>query len=61
MNDRGAPNVWGLPGDMAFTLHGEAEAARRLADDLLAGGIDIAYSYAKLQQQMDDAARKEMP
>src|SRR5271156_4951586 len=26
MNDRGAPNAWGLPDDMAFTLHGDAEA-----------------------------------
>jgi hypothetical protein len=50
MNDRGAPNVWGLPDDMAFTLHGDAEAARRLADDLLADGIDIAYSYAKREK-----------
>jgi Catalytic LigB subunit of aromatic ring-opening dioxygenase len=47
MNERGAPNVWGLPDHMTFTLHGDASAARQLADDLLADGIDIAYSYRK--------------
>jgi hypothetical protein len=50
MNDRGAPNAWGLPDDMAFTLHGDAEAARKLTGDLLADGIDIAYSYAKREK-----------
>ncbi|GAA5174316.1 hypothetical protein GCM10023321_77860 [Pseudonocardia eucalypti] len=47
MNERGAPNVWGLPDDMTFTLHGDAEGARRLADDLLNDGFDVAYSYQK--------------
>src|SRR6516225_7776660 len=47
MNERGAPNVWGLPDDMTFTLHGDARLARQLADDLLADGIDVAYSYRK--------------
>ena len=47
MNERGAPNAWGLPDDMTFTLHGDAHSARRLADDLLDDGFDVAYSYEK--------------
>jgi hypothetical protein len=47
MNERGAPNAWGLPDDMTFTLHGAAHSARQLADDLLDDGFDIAYSYQK--------------
>jgi Catalytic LigB subunit of aromatic ring-opening dioxygenase len=47
MNERGAPNVWGLPDEMAFTLHGDADGARRLANDLLGDGFDVAYSYQK--------------
>jgi hypothetical protein len=47
MNERGAPNVWGLADDMTFTLHGDAASARALADDLLAADFDIAYSYQK--------------
>ena len=47
MNERGAPNVWGLPDDMTFTLHGDPRLARQLANDLLADGIDVAYSYRK--------------
>ena len=47
MNDRGAPNAWGLPDDMTFTLRGDAAAAHRLTDDLLSDGFDVAYSYQK--------------
>ena len=47
MNERGAPNVWGLPDDTTFTLHGDEAGARRLANDLLADGFDVAYSYRK--------------
>jgi Catalytic LigB subunit of aromatic ring-opening dioxygenase len=47
MNERGAPNAWGLPDDMTFTLHGDALSARQLADDLLDDGFDVAYSYEK--------------
>jgi len=47
MNERGAPNAWGLPDDMTFTLHGDAHSARQLADDLLDDGFDVAYSYEK--------------
>jgi hypothetical protein len=47
MNDRGAPNVWGLPDDMTFTLRGDADGARRLSNELLEDGFDIAYSYQK--------------
>jgi hypothetical protein len=47
MNKRGSPNAWGRPDDMTFTLRGEPEAARRLADGLITAGFDIAYSYAK--------------
>jgi hypothetical protein len=47
MNERGAPNAWGLPDDMTFTLRGDAAAAHRLTDDLLSDGFDVAYSYQK--------------
>src|ERR1700756_2864049 len=47
MNERGAPNAWGLPDDMTFTLHGDALSARQLADDLLDDDFDVAYSYEK--------------
>ena len=50
MNDRGAPNAWGLPDDMPFTLHGDADMARQLANDLLADSVDIAYSYRKREK-----------
>jgi Catalytic LigB subunit of aromatic ring-opening dioxygenase len=41
----GAPNVWGLPDDTTYTMHGAPEFAKRLASDVLADGIDCAYSY----------------
>jgi hypothetical protein len=47
MNDRGIPNVWGLPDDMTFVLHGAATNARMLANDLLEDGFDVAYSYQR--------------
>ncbi|WP_028934204.1 extradiol ring-cleavage dioxygenase [Pseudonocardia spinosispora] len=47
MYNRGAPNAWGLPEDTTFTLHGDADGARRLANDLLEDGFDVAYSYQK--------------
>jgi hypothetical protein len=47
MTRRGSPNAWGLPDDTTITLRGDAAQARRLADDLLTAGFDIAYSYRK--------------
>jgi hypothetical protein len=47
MTHRGSPNAWGLPDDTLITLHGDAERARGLADDLIAAGFDVAYSYRK--------------
>jgi Catalytic LigB subunit of aromatic ring-opening dioxygenase len=47
MTRRGSPNAWGLPDDTTITLRGDASRARRLADDLLTAGFDIAYSYRK--------------
>jgi hypothetical protein len=47
MTKRGSPNAWGLPDDTTMTLHGDAEGARRLADQLLERGFDVAYSYQK--------------
>lgn len=47
MYNRGAPNAWGLPEDTTFTLHGDADGARRLANELLEDGFDVAYSYQK--------------
>jgi hypothetical protein len=40
MNERGSPNAWGRPDDMTFTLHGDAQASRELADTLIADGFD---------------------
>ena len=47
MNARGAPNAWGLPDDTSIVLHGDAAVSRRLADDLIRDGFDMAYSYRK--------------
>jgi hypothetical protein len=47
MTRRGSPNAWGLPDDTTITLHGDAEGARRLANDLIGRGFDVAYSYQK--------------
>jgi hypothetical protein len=47
MNERGSPNVWGLPEDFSITLHGDAEAAKALTDGLIHDGFDMAYSYRK--------------
>jgi hypothetical protein len=47
MNRRGSPNAWGLPDDSTITLHGDAEGAHLLADELIGRGFDIAYSYQK--------------
>jgi hypothetical protein len=47
MNKRGSPNAWGLPEDTTITMHGDADGARRLTDELLGRGFDIAYSYQK--------------
>jgi hypothetical protein len=47
MTRLGSPNAWGLPADATITLHGDPEGARRLTDDLIGQGFDIAYSYQK--------------
>lgn len=47
MRKRGSPNAWGLPEDTRITLHGDSVNARRLADQLLERGFDMAYSYEK--------------
>ncbi len=47
MNKRGSHNAWGLAEDSTITLHGDPDGARRLADELLGRGFDIAYSYQK--------------
>jgi hypothetical protein len=47
MNERGSPNVWGLPDDSLVTLRGDAAAARELVDGLIHDGVDMAYSYRK--------------
>ncbi|HME78108.1 MAG TPA: extradiol ring-cleavage dioxygenase [Mycobacterium sp.] len=47
MTHRGSPNAWGLPDETTITLHGDASEARRLTDDLIGQGFDIAYSYKK--------------
>ncbi len=50
MTKRGSPNAWGLPEDTTMTLHGDATGSRRLAEQLLERGFDVAYSY---QQRVD--------
>ena len=47
MNKRGSPNAWGLPDETRMTLHGDPDGARRLTDELITHGFDIAYSYQK--------------
>ncbi len=47
MTRLGSPNPWGLPDDTTITLHCDAAGARRLADDLIDRGFDMAYSYRK--------------
>jgi Catalytic LigB subunit of aromatic ring-opening dioxygenase len=41
----GAPNVWGLPDDTTYAMHGAPDFAKRIVTDVLAAGIDCAYSY----------------
>jgi Catalytic LigB subunit of aromatic ring-opening dioxygenase len=45
----GAPNVWGLPDDTTYTMHGAPDFGKKLATDLLAEGFDCAYSYQPRQ------------
>jgi hypothetical protein len=40
------PNVWGEPNDITYTMRGAPEFGKQLATDVLAEGIDCAYSYA---------------
>jgi hypothetical protein len=47
MTRRGSANAWGLPDDTTITLHGDADGARRLTNDLIGQGFDVAYSYRK--------------
>ncbi|KOU59800.1 extradiol ring-cleavage dioxygenase [Streptomyces sp. MMG1533] len=39
------PNVWDLPDDTTYTMRGMPEFAKKLASDVLAAGLDCAYSY----------------
>lgn len=43
--ERHLPNAWGAPDDTRIALHGDAAAARTLADALIEDGFDMAYSY----------------
>jgi hypothetical protein len=45
MRKPGVPNAWGLPDDYTFTMHGDPDFAKKLTSDVLASGVDIAYSY----------------
>jgi Catalytic LigB subunit of aromatic ring-opening dioxygenase len=47
MTRHGSPNAWGLPDDTTITLHGDAENARQLTNNLIEQGFDVAYSYRK--------------
>jgi hypothetical protein len=47
MAGRGSPNAWGMADESTITLRGAAVDARKLADDLLTSGFDVAYSYRK--------------
>jgi hypothetical protein len=39
------PNAWGLPGDTTYTMRGAPDFAKKLVTDVLASGVDCAYSY----------------
>jgi hypothetical protein len=47
MNERGSSNVWGLPDDFEIAMHGDVQESKRMADTLIEGGFDMAYSYKK--------------
>lgn len=47
MNERGSPNHWGKPDDFEIVLSGEADESKRLTDNLVNEGFDMAYSYKK--------------
>ncbi len=40
-----APNIWDLPDETTYTMHGARDVAKRIVADVLASGIDCAYSY----------------
>lgn len=39
------PNAWDLPGGQSFVMRGNQPFAKGLANDVLANGVDVAYSY----------------
>lgn len=45
LNKLKIPNAWGLPDDTSYTMHGAPDFAKQLAADVLAAGLDAAYSY----------------
>ncbi|WP_308314422.1 extradiol ring-cleavage dioxygenase [Streptomyces sp. GbtcB7] len=45
LNKLKVPNVWGLPDETTFTMQGSPVFARKIVSDLIASGIDVAYSY----------------
>lgn len=47
MNELGIPNAWRLPDGQEIVVRGDVPTARRLANDLLHDGFDVAYSYRK--------------
>ena len=45
LNKMKVPNVWGLPDEERFTMHGDPKFAKQIATSVLNDGIDVAYSY----------------
>lgn len=39
------PNAWDLPGGQRMVMRGNQKFAKALANDVLADGVDVAYSY----------------
>ncbi|GAB3082070.1 extradiol ring-cleavage dioxygenase [Nocardioides zeae] len=39
------PNAWGLPSGQRMVMRGNQPYAKKLAQDVLADGVDVAYSY----------------
>ena len=52
---RPAPNYWGEPQDKMFEFRGHRSAGTFLANRLLAEGLDVAYAYEPLHDDMPHA------
>lgn len=51
----GRANAWDEPKDTTFHLRGHRQAAKALAQDLLAAGFDVSYAYKPLHHDLGHA------